>query len=173
MRISDWSSDVGSSDLRGRQHGGERVASAGGGTRDVVRVHDIHHPFEGVDDLGAAGTVSREHVHETVEGDDVLEELPHHRIAPGELEAGEAIMRRVPGGGAVAQGGGLVLVGHLHRRVGGRLEEETERPPGRYGYTGVERLDRLYDPPVPTVGCGLPLAPPLGAGHPPAPSPST
>src|SRR3546814_16101991 len=75
-------------------------------------------------------------------------------------------MRRVPGGGAVAQGGGLVLVGHLHRRVGGRLEEETERPPGRYGYPGVERLDRLDDRPVRTVGRGLRLEPRLVAGEP-------
>ena len=90
---------------RAGQGPGERGAPGGGGSGDVVRIHDVQHAFKGAQDCMAARQVHGQLMHESAEGPDVLMQLPDGFVELGDGNPAQPVAWFFSRRGLVAQWG--------------------------------------------------------------------
>ena len=118
------------------QHLGQGCPPGGGGARDVVRVHGVHHPLQRAEDLVAPRLLHGELVHQPGKGPDVLLELPHGLVEFGDGDAAQPVLGCRAGRGLVPVGGGREGPALGDVGVGCRLNVEV------HGHAAAQELQR-------------------------------
>ena len=161
MRVADGHDPVRAGVRRPREDFGQLRPPSRGGAGDVAGIDDVDHPRQGLQELRPARLVLRQHPHQAVEGEHVLQQLPDAFVPQTDVKPPQGVERCPAGGGQVTVRGRLE-VGMGHVGVGRGLDVQIHRSLRIERHVVVERGDRLDDRAVRSVR--EPLGLKAGAG---------
>ncbi|MCY1226792.1 hypothetical protein D9M72_390390 [compost metagenome] len=155
VRVSCGDQLMGGGIRRTGENLSQGCAACRGGAGNIVRIHDVQHPFQGAQDLVAARQFHRELMHESAERPYVLLQFPHRLVELGDGHGAQPVFGvasrcclvtvghgcESPPLGNIGVGGGLHVEVHCHPAaeelqwnvlVPGRdgLDDGAVRPPG-------------------------------------------
>ncbi|MDQ0822622.1 hypothetical protein QFZ69_003501 [Arthrobacter sp. V1I7] len=136
MRMSGGEQPVRRGVGRPGQDPGERGAAGGGGSRDVVGIHQVQHALQRPQDFVPARQFHRQFVHESAERPDVLLQLPDGLVELGNEDLPQPVFRLVARRRLVSVGGGRE--GPSLREVRVRRGFDVEI----HGHSAAEELQR-------------------------------